>query len=590
MVLRPTPLLLATSLALAGAAAIALPLPATPPPLPAAPPRSRSAPTPERQGGELVITGVRQQAAWRLQGEDEATPTTLWLPLEVLQNQLGFSSRTRPDGVLDLEWYGLGLLVPPGEQRRLDDEVAIDVADLLARSGARIRVQGQRLELHWPPARLLAVRQARQAGTRRLVLDLDGPAPLRSDAGGLSLAVAADGGLRQRLRAEGLDGGWVAGRLTLTGASTASPQRIFTLGGPSRVVLDLPAGAPAAAPTAEAPDPRLQGLLARGLIWRREERRVGDQRLQLHAVGVDPTTLPLLLRPLRPWTGMEGLVGLSQLARQHDALVAINGGYFNRVRRLPLGALRQDGQWLSGPILNRGAVGWEPRQLPRFGRLRLEEWLSDGQGRRWPLVALNSGYVQRGLSRYTAAWGAVYRALSGQELAVRLRGELVIETIPAERLASGVPIAADEQLIVGRAGVIPPWPVGTRVELSSVSSDPVGEASQVVGGGPLLLQGGRVVLDGALEGFSPAFLQQGAPRTVIASDGQRLWLLTLQGAEGAGPTLAETAWLLQRLGLRDALNLDGGSSTGLVMGGRLEVRGRGVAGSVHHGLGLVPGG
>ena len=38
----------------------------------------------------------------------------------------------------------------------------------------------------------------------------------------------------------------------------------------------------------------------------------------------------------------------------------------------------------------------------------------------------------------------------------------------------------------------------------------------------------------------------------------------------------------------DALNLDGGSSTGLVMGGSHLVKGRGVAGSVHNGLGLVP--
>jgi exopolysaccharide biosynthesis protein len=109
----------------------------------------------------------------------------------------------------------------------------------------------------------------------------------------------------------------------------------------------------------------------------------------------------------------------------------------------------------------------------------------------------------------------------------------------------------------------------------------------VVGGGPLLLQDGRVVLQGAAEGFSAAFLSQGAPRTVVASDGTRLLLLTLEGVDQAGPTLAETALLLQRLGMRDALNLDGGSSTGLVMGGSHTVKGRGVAASIHNGLGLV---
>jgi exopolysaccharide biosynthesis protein len=110
----------------------------------------------------------------------------------------------------------------------------------------------------------------------------------------------------------------------------------------------------------------------------------------------------------------------------------------------------------------------------------------------------------------------------------------------------------------------------------------------VLGGGPLLLQEGQIVLDGAAESFSANFLRQGAPRTVIGSDGRELWLLTLQGSAGPGPSLAETARLLQEMGLRDALNLDGGSSTGLVMGGSLQVKGRGVAGSVHNALGLVP--
>ncbi|MFN9644584.1 MAG: phosphodiester glycosidase family protein, partial [Cyanobacteriota bacterium] len=79
-----------------------------------------------------------------------------------------------------------------------------------------------------------------------------------------------------------------------------------------------------------------------------------------------------------------------------------------------------------------------------------------------------------------------------------------------------------------------------------------------------------------------------APRTVIGSDGRQLWLLTLQGLDDEGPTLLETAQVLRAAGLRDALNLDGGSSTGLIMGGQHLVKGRGVVSSVHNGLGLVP--
>ena len=75
---------------------------------------------------------------------------------------------------------------------------------------------------------------------------------------------------------------------------------------------------------------------------------------------------------------------------------------------------------------------------------------------------------------------------------------------------------------------------------------------------------------------------------MIGSDGIQVWLITMEGTNDSGPTLPEAAQLLQQLGLRDALNLDGGSSTGLVMGGTMPVKGRGVVGAVHNGLGLVP--
>jgi hypothetical protein len=307
----------------------------------------------------------------------------------------------------------------------------------------------------------------------------------------------------------------------------------------------------------------------------------------LHSVRLDPRSVPLELRPLNRPDGMQGLSSLTQLARQEQALIAINGGYFNRVNRLPLGALRDDGIWLSGPILNRGAMGWEPGKLPSFGRLSLEESVEDSQGQRWAVVSLNSGYPQRGIARYTAAWGRSYQPITGDEMAVLIRQGLVIQRFEPGELTGGVPLAPGNELLVGRGSLMLPWQPGERLQLRSRPSHPLGASPFVIGGGPLLLQNGRLVLNGGAEGFSASFLSQGAPRTVIASDGRQLWLLTLQGLNGAGPTLLETAVLLQQQGLRDALNLDGGSSTGLVLGQEHTVKGRGVAGAVHNGLGLV---
>jgi hypothetical protein len=145
-----------------------------------------------------------------------------------------------------------------------------------------------------------------------------------------------------------------------------------------------------------------------------------------------------------------------------------------------------------------------------------------------------------------------------------------------------------EQLIVARGGVSVPWQPGELLSLESKPTNGVGQKANVLGGGPLLLKDGQVVLNGAAEGFSSGFIAQAAPRTVIGSDGRQLWLITLQGVNNAGPTLLETALLMRQEGLVDALNLDGGSSTGLVLADVHTVKGRGVAAAVHNGLGLVP--
>ena len=173
-------------IALALLALIGAPPPtrAAPPPMPPAlpelapPPRSRQepvrlAPSSELSGTRLTLNGRSQQAAWRWQGSDPRQPQALWLPLEVLEGQLGFSSRSRPDGGLALEWFGRQLVVPPGGQRSLADEVAIDVAGLLQDVCVAVERRGEQLDLRLPVPRLLQVRSSEQAGFLRVVLDLD---------------------------------------------------------------------------------------------------------------------------------------------------------------------------------------------------------------------------------------------------------------------------------------------------------------------------------------------------------------------------------------------------------------------------------
>jgi hypothetical protein len=558
-------------------------MPITPPPPPPLVPIGAAAAT-ERQGSSIRINGRLQSARWLWVGGLGNTPQQLWIPLEVLENQLGVSSRSRSDGALDLEWFGQELKVPASAQRSLEDEVAVEVSSLFGRIGVGLRQEGSLLSLELARPQLLQVRSSNPGPIKRIVLDLGGPATIGRDDDGLVVDLLSRSDQQGLLGSLGLQAQQDSAGLRLK-PSAAKLTRVFSLGEPNRVVVEWPDQGAASRTDSPAPiDPRLQALLGKELQWDRLVR----QGVRINAIRVDPLNASLQLRPLARPGAMEGLSSLVQLANQQQAWVAINGGYFNRVKRLPLGALKQDGRWLSGPILNRGVAAWDERTMPRFGRLQLSEWVVGPGALRLPVAVVNSGYVQRGISRYTADWGPNYRALSGSETGLLIQGGLVRQQFGPSDLDAGVPLRSDDLLLVGRGGSELPWGLGDRLQIESRPSSDLGLATHVIGGGPLLLQAGRIVLNGAAENFSAAFLSQGAPRTVLASDDRQIWLITLEGIQDSGPSLGETAALLQQLGLKDALNLDGGSSTGLVLGGALQVKGRGVAGSVHNGVGLVP--
>ncbi|NJK65460.1 MAG: hypothetical protein HC789_03825 [Microcoleus sp. CSU_2_2] len=360
------------------------------------------------------------------------------------------------------------------------------------------------------------------------------------------------------------------------------PQ-VFSLGNPNRLVIDI------------RPDSLVEKdiLWARGVRWRQQYQNIGTARFPVVSLEVNPRQTHLKIRPIlsNPPTD-KGTAPLLQTAEVSGTVAAINAGFFNRINRLALGAIRRDNKWLSGPILNRGAIAWNDRGEFLINRLTLQETLITPTNQRLPISHLNSAYVQSGIGRYNPDWGTTYTPFSDNEIIVTVAGDRTISQSPGGATGKTTfTIPANGYILALRSdlSIAPQLTPGTllRIETNTIPAD-FSRFPYILGGGPVLVKNSRIVLDAKAEGFSDAYVKQTAIRSAIGRNaaGNLLIVAVHNRAGGSGPNFAELAQILQQMGAVEALNLDGGSSTSLYLGGSLLDRPPSTAARVHNAIGI----
>ncbi|BAY40340.1 hypothetical protein NIES2111_47230 [Nostoc sp. NIES-2111] len=364
----------------------------------------------------------------------------------------------------------------------------------------------------------------------------------------------------------------------------ALSPRVTTINNPDRLIVDL------------RPDPLEARDIswANGIRWRQQYLNLNTDRFPVVLLEINPRTVGVTLKPII--TNSDTLVGTApilQTAQRYLAVGAINGGYFNRNNRYPLGAIRLDNRWLSSPILNRGAIAWNNAGQFYFGRLSLQETLVTSNGLRSPILFLNSGYVQSGITRYTPAWGQTYTPLTDNERIFLVQNNKISNQFTGDKAGqSSFPIPRDGYLLTLRgnaSAITSQLPIGTDVQITSTTTPAdFNRYPNIIGAGPLLIQNSQIVLNAESEQFSKAFIAERAVRSGICTTSNNTLLITAthNRAGGPGPTLAEHAQLMKLLGCVNALNLDGGSSTSLYLSGQLLDRYPNTAARVHNGIGI----
>lgn len=281
-----------------------------------------------------------------------------------------------------------------------------------------------------------------------------------------------------------------------------------------------------------------------------------------------------------------GLETVSSMASRYGALAAVNSGYFRTTgtyRGDSVGVAVLAGKLLSEPNNVRAAVGLIERagkQEALFGHLKFEGQVVSGLKTKHVINGLNRPRADNELIVFTPEFHrTTLTEPSGLEVVVR-RGRVF--QMRDRKGSSEIPA---EGFVISTSGAAREWAlrnlrVGARVQLNlnlspveTEQADSWRSATSVIGGGPQLIKDGRVEITNAAEKILPSFVNDGHPRTAIAKlkSGQIL-LITVDGrqpGESIGMSLTMLADLLVEFGAVDAINLDGGGSTTMVIRNKL---------------------
>ncbi|MFM8298842.1 MAG: phosphodiester glycosidase family protein [Microcystis aeruginosa] len=557
----------------------------------------------QQQGKKIILNGRSLPVFWRQWTTANSTRIAMGDTGARQLFGMDFLSTNDPKKQ-PISWFNLQTL----SANLIDSDRWLDVTDILLKMGATTSINGDSLTINFPAPQIEDIQLENYGAVQRIIIQLDRPTFWQVSQAKNQAVITLEGNAQQSLisrfqpktvsnsnqnndeddlgnsnnnlatQITSLENNGVISRLKVN-LPTAYGLQISSVDNPPRIIID------------SRPDAMDEKRIVwqPGLIWHQKYIQLDQDWFPVTWLEIDPRNPQITIKPITAnSTSMRGTNPLITINSESNAVAMINGGFFNRNNQLPLGAIRVDGKWLSGPILNRGAIAWDNRGKIRIDRLSLEETLITATGQRFPLTQLNSAFVAAGCSRYTRDWGNNYHPLTERETGLVVQGDRITEKLNNLLPQDSINIPKNGYLVICRKTDIN-LKIGETVNLDSVTLPrDFANYPQILGAGPLLLQNGRLVLDGNAEKFSPAFQNQQASRSAIAvsQEGKILLVAIHNRVGGRGATLGELARILLLMAAKDGLNLDGGSSTGITLGGYLLDRSAVTAAKVHNGIGI----
>jgi exopolysaccharide biosynthesis protein len=276
-----------------------------------------------------------------------------------------------------------------------------------------------------------------------------------------------------------------------------------------------------------------------------------------------------------------GLETVSSMATRYGALAAVNSGFFRTTgtyRGDSVGVEVLNGKLLSESNNARAAAGLIETgrgQQVIFGHVKFAGQLV-ARSAKHEINGMNRPRDENELIIFTPEFHrTTLTDPTGLEIVVRRNRVVQV------RDRNGSSVIPADGFVISASGSAREWamknlrvnlPVRLEMNLLPVEAgqaDQWKQATSIIGGGPQLIKDGHVEITNAAEKILPSFVNDGHPRTAIAKlkSGQLL-LVTVDGrqpGESIGMSLTMLADLLLEFDAVEAINLDGGGSTTMVI-------------------------
>jgi len=352
-----------------------------------------------------------------------------------------------------------------------------------------------------------------------------------------------------------------SGKASLAKSRAASRSR----GSRGRKVAAKRVSAPRAIPPQTLADKMASRTIAPGVT-----HKYYRGALTINLLDVDMVNSDVKVRPMLAGNDFHQLKDVTDHARESRAVAAVNANYF-KSNGTPLGTLIIDGEWVAGPLFDRVSMGFTRDGYVRIDRVNLFGILKSSNPDVPTAWINNINQPRRTGSRfvaYTRRWGShVQLPYDGVLVAIDAQGN-VVDSAPRNM---GIPWGG-YVLSDSKNGAISKLKRGDTVSISwNTRPSAWADVVNAVSGGPTLVKNGKVQLDLQQQHFTKRWTgSQIHARTAagVTAD-NHLLLVTIEGPH----TMWDLAKFLRDMGAVEALNLDGGGSTTMVVDGKAVTRG-----------------